>query len=76
MANTVGGGKFTYEVVENWGTLPTGWTFGPVSSVAVDGVSQASRLPANFTCRIACGSTAGAPSTYAIAKITVSSSSH
>jgi hypothetical protein len=33
---TVGAGQFTYEVVENWGNLPDGMTFGPVSSVAVD----------------------------------------
>ncbi len=33
---TVGQGQFTYEVVEGWGNLPDGMTFGPVSSVAVD----------------------------------------
>ena len=33
---TVGSGKYTYEVIENWGTLPSGWGFGPVSAVAVD----------------------------------------
>jgi DNA-binding beta-propeller fold protein YncE len=36
MANTVGSGKFTYEMVERWGTLPSGWTFGPVSAIATD----------------------------------------
>lgn len=36
MASTVGTGKFVYEVVENWGNLPSGWTFGPVSAVACD----------------------------------------
>ena len=33
---TVGQGQFTYEVIEGWGNLPAGMTFGPVSSVAVD----------------------------------------
>ena len=33
---TVGTGQYTYEVVENWGNLPAGWTFGAVSSIAVD----------------------------------------
>jgi len=36
MANRVGVGNFTYEVVESWGMLPTGWTFGPASAVACD----------------------------------------
>jgi DNA-binding beta-propeller fold protein YncE len=36
MANTVGSGQYTYELVERWGTLPSGWTFGPVSAVATD----------------------------------------
>ena len=36
MANTVGSGKYTYELVECFGTLPSGWTFGPVSAVATD----------------------------------------
>src|SRR5229473_3423882 len=36
MANTVGSGNFTYEMVERWGTLPSGWTFGPVSAIATD----------------------------------------
>ena len=33
---TVGSGRYTYEMVENWGSLPPGWTFGNVSAVAVD----------------------------------------
>lgn len=33
---TAGGGQYVYEVIENWGSLPTGWSFGPVSAVAVD----------------------------------------
>jgi hypothetical protein len=36
MANTIGSGKYTYELVERWGTLPSGWTFGPVSAIATD----------------------------------------
>jgi DNA-binding beta-propeller fold protein YncE len=34
--STVGSGLYIYEVIENWGSLPTGWSFGPVSAVAVD----------------------------------------
>jgi DNA-binding beta-propeller fold protein YncE len=34
--STVGHGQYEYEVVERWGTLPTGETFGAVSAVAVD----------------------------------------
>ena len=33
---TVGSGRYSYEVHETWATLPTGWTFGPVSAVATD----------------------------------------
>lgn len=33
---TVGSGSYSYEVQEKWATLPTGWTFGPVSAVATD----------------------------------------
>jgi hypothetical protein len=33
---TVGNGRYTYEAMENWATLPTGWTFGGVSAVATD----------------------------------------
>jgi DNA-binding beta-propeller fold protein YncE len=36
MATIVGSGKYTYELVERFGTLPSGWTFGPVSAVATD----------------------------------------
>ena len=33
---TVGTANYKYEVVESWGTLPQGWTFGNVGTVAVD----------------------------------------
>ena len=33
---TVGATKYTYEVIESWGVLPEGWTFGNVGTVAVD----------------------------------------
>ena len=33
---TVGSGKYTYEVNENWGKLPEGMSFGEVSAAAVD----------------------------------------
>jgi len=33
---TVGSGKYTYEVVEDWAKLPAGMTFGTVSAVATD----------------------------------------
>ena len=33
---TVGSGRYTYERVEHWAALPTGWTFGGVSAVATD----------------------------------------
>ena len=32
----VGSGKFTYELAEGWGRLPTGWSLGEVAAVAVD----------------------------------------
>ncbi|MCI0862985.1 MAG: 6-bladed beta-propeller, partial [Chloroflexi bacterium] len=32
----VGTGKYTYDVIENWGKLPTGDTFGMVSAIATD----------------------------------------
>ena len=32
----VGTGDFVYDVFRPWGVLPAGWTFGPVSHVAVD----------------------------------------
>jgi NHL repeat-containing protein len=36
MAVTVGSGAFTYEVTENWGRLPDGWTYKEVAAVGVD----------------------------------------
>jgi len=33
---TVGTGKYTYELIENWGKLPAGDTFGMVSAIATD----------------------------------------
>ena len=33
---TVGSGQYTYELIENWGTLPAGNTFGMVSALAAD----------------------------------------
>ena len=33
---TVGTGEYVYEVVDDWLKLPTGWTFGRVTGVAVD----------------------------------------
>ncbi len=33
---TVGTGKYTYGVIENWGKLPAGDTFGMVSAIATD----------------------------------------
>ncbi len=33
---TVGSGKYTYEVVEDWAKLPAGMSFGTVSAVATD----------------------------------------
>ncbi len=33
---TVGTGRYTYDVIENWGKLPTGDTFGMVSAIATD----------------------------------------
>jgi hypothetical protein len=34
--STVGKGQYEYEVIEKWGSLPGGWSFGPVSAVAAD----------------------------------------
>lgn len=34
--STVGQGQYEYEIVERWGSLPNGWTFGAVSAIAVD----------------------------------------
>jgi DNA-binding beta-propeller fold protein YncE len=36
MATTVGAGEWTYEVVENWATLPAGWSFKEIGAVGVD----------------------------------------
>src|SRR4051794_40221454 len=36
MSVVLGDGKFRYEVIEGWGTLPDGWTFHEVASVGVD----------------------------------------
>ena len=33
---TVGTGKYIYEIIDGWGKLPAGWTFGTVSAVAMD----------------------------------------
>ena len=33
---TVGSGKYTYEMVENWAKLPQGETFAMVSAMATD----------------------------------------
>ncbi len=33
---TVGTGQYTYDVIENWAKLPSGWSFGAVSAAAVD----------------------------------------
>ena len=32
----IGTGQYRYEVVDHWGQLPDGWTFGVVTGVAVD----------------------------------------
>src|SRR5687768_14185077 len=37
---TVGSGRYAYEVIENWATLPNGWTFGGVSAVATDSLDR------------------------------------
>ena len=37
---TVGTGQYTYEVIESWGDLPAGWSFGPVMGVAVDSADR------------------------------------
>jgi hypothetical protein len=36
MAVTLGTGKFSYEVVEDWAKLPDGWTLRDAAAVAVD----------------------------------------
>ena len=40
MATIVGSGDYRYEVIENWGKLPTGWAFKEVAAVAVDSKDQ------------------------------------
>src|SRR5262249_40504067 len=36
MAKVLGDGAHRYEVIEDWGRLPEGWTFGEVAAVGVD----------------------------------------
>ena len=36
MAKVLGEGAHRYEVIEDWGTLPPGWTYGEVAAVGVD----------------------------------------
>ena len=36
MAKVIGGGAHQYEVIEDWGTLPPGWSYGEVAAVGVD----------------------------------------
>jgi len=38
---TVGTGKYTYELIENWAKLPSGETFGNTSAVATDSHNEA-----------------------------------
>lgn len=33
---TVGSGRYSYDVIDRWGDLPDGLSFGPVSDIAVD----------------------------------------
>jgi hypothetical protein len=33
---TINTDKHSYELVQDWGRLPEGWTYGVVSSVATD----------------------------------------
>ena len=40
MAVVLGSGDYRYEVTENWGALPDGWTFHEVAAVAVDAQDQ------------------------------------
>jgi DNA-binding beta-propeller fold protein YncE len=40
MAVVLGSGDYRYEVIENWGILPDGWTFHEVAAVAVDAQDQ------------------------------------
>ena len=32
----IGAGQYRYEVIDNWGSLPPGWTYGVVTGVTVD----------------------------------------
>ncbi len=34
--STTGSGQYTYEILEDWARLPSGWTLGVVTGVAVD----------------------------------------
>ncbi len=36
MANFIGSGDYTYEVIENWAKLPPGWSFKEIGAVGVD----------------------------------------
>ena len=42
---TVGSGKYTYEVIEDWACLPDNITFGNVSAVATDSRSAIVVVP-------------------------------
>jgi hypothetical protein len=33
---TVGKGQYEYEIIEKWGSFPSGWNFVPVSAIAAD----------------------------------------
>ena len=44
MSVVVGSGDYKYEVIENWGALPDGWTFNEVAAVAVDAQREKARL--------------------------------
>jgi DNA-binding beta-propeller fold protein YncE len=35
-----GSGKYTYEVIENWAKLPSGWSFGWIPAVACDSTDR------------------------------------
>jgi hypothetical protein len=36
MARMLQDGAYRYDVIEDWGTLPPGWSFGEVAAVGVD----------------------------------------
>ena len=40
MGVILGSGEYKYEVIEEWGKLPSDWTFHEVAAVAVDGKDQ------------------------------------